>query len=175
MFDSKDYYAKNRARILAKKAAERRAAGAKPQHRMKGTPEYKAWQGIKDRCLNPRSKLFPDYGGRGITVCERWRSSFAAFLSDMGPRTSPEHSIDRKDNSGHYGPGNCRWATYEEQNRNRRRSKFSGKLCASDVAFIRHWGRRGHRTSSIAKAFGVHDSHVWRICAGQSWQERPPP
>jgi len=78
--------------------------------------EYKIWRGIKKRCRQVRN--FPRYAGRGITVCDRWRDSFLAFYADMGPRPSPKHSVDRRDNDGHYEPNNCRWATETEQKRN---------------------------------------------------------
>lgn len=80
-------------------------------------PEYVNWQGMKARC-NDFSN--PNYGGRGITVCERWKSSFKNFLEDMGPKPSPEHSLERLDYNGNYGPDNCIWATPEEQARNKR-------------------------------------------------------
>ncbi len=87
------------------------------------TPEYIAWQGIKDRCHNPRGQHWSNYGGRGIKVCGRWRESFAAFLEDVGERPGPDHSIDRKDNDGDYDPRNVRWATRKQQNRNTRRNR----------------------------------------------------
>lgn len=92
----------------------------RPKHSMLGTPEYQAWMGMKNRCRHPRCKAYPNYGGRGIRVCERWAADFSAFYADMGPRPSPLHSLDRIDSNGHYEPGNCRWATRAEQNRNTR-------------------------------------------------------
>ena len=89
--------------------------------RSNGTPEYAVWKMLKQRCLNPRARKYPDYGARGITVCERWRDSFVAFLADVGPRPGPGYSIDRfPDNDGNYEPGNVRWATAKEQAANRR-------------------------------------------------------
>jgi hypothetical protein len=70
-----------------------------------------------ERCTYPKHAKYHLYGGRGITVCERWRS-FAAFIADMGPRPSLKHSIERKDANGSYEPGNCEWATQFEQMRN---------------------------------------------------------
>jgi hypothetical protein len=89
------------------------------KHGGTGTPEHEVWRGIKERCSDQKSAAFKDYGGRGITLCERWQD-FQLFLADMGPRPSADHSIDREDVNGHYEPGNCRWATPTEQSRNRR-------------------------------------------------------
>jgi hypothetical protein len=87
-------------------------------------PEYRIWTLMKDRCLNPSSGSFARYGGRGITICERWRESYAAFLADMGRRPGPGFSIDRIDNAGPYAPENCQWATMIQQARNTRRNKM---------------------------------------------------
>ena len=84
-------------------------------HGKSRTDEYKAWGTMLQRCTNPRATGFDRWGGRGITVCERWRRSFENFLVDLGPKPSPQHSIDRINNDGNYEPGNCRWATKQEQ------------------------------------------------------------
>jgi len=81
--------------------------------------EYRAWRHMIHRCENPSDQMFARYGGRGITVCKQWRESFIAFLSDVGYRPSPSHSLDRRDSDGNYEPGNVRWATASEQQRNK--------------------------------------------------------
>ena len=94
--------------------------GAKPG---RISPLYSVWGAMKQRCFNPLCKAYPNYGGRGITVCERWASSYANFLSDMGEPPTPKHSIDRINNDGNYEPENCRWATQKEQSRNSRNNR----------------------------------------------------
>lgn len=88
----------------------------------KQSREYICWVSMKGRCLNPSNNRFHQYGGRGITVCQRWVDSFENFLSDMGPKPSPRHSINRIDNSKGYSPENTVWSTEAEQQRNKRNS-----------------------------------------------------
>lgn len=91
-------------------------------HGQTGSALHKVWVSMRERCNNPRSKSYPHYGGRGITVCKRW-DNFELFLKDMGPRP-PNHSIERRKNNKGYSPANCYWATTTEQARNTTRTRL---------------------------------------------------
>lgn len=97
------------------------------------TSEHRAWARIKTRCYNKKQPIWKHYGARGITVCDRWlgENGFENFFADMGLKPSPSHTIERDDVNGNYEPGNCRWATMTEQNRNRRNTikiEYQGRL-----------------------------------------------
>lgn len=89
------------------------------------TREYKIYQGMIFRCINPKARGYEHYGGRGISVAPRWMQSFENFIADMGMAPTSRHSIDRfPDPNGNYEPKNCRWATSKQQARNRNTSAF---------------------------------------------------
>jgi len=109
------------------------------KHGSVNSVEYSTWEGMKARCYNKNTPRYSEYGGRGISVCERWINSFENFLSDMGERPSNKHSLDRfPDNNGNYEPSNCRWATDFQQLRNTRRNvwiEYNGeKFVLTDLA-----------------------------------------
>lgn len=103
---------------------------SKTTHGKRYTPEWNIWRHMKGRCLNPQNHAYADYGGRGITVCDEWQRDFSAFLADVGPRPGPGYSIERKDNSKDYEPGNTIWATPLQQSHNKRNNRnltFQGR------------------------------------------------
>lgn len=103
----------------------------------KPSPEYQSWGNMIQRCTNPKSSMYRLYGARGIIVCDRWLDA-AAFLSDMGRKPTPRHTIERINSDGPYAPENCRWATPAEQSRNTSRTRkltLNGEtLCLTDWA-----------------------------------------
>jgi len=109
--------------------------------------EYHAWYHAVSRCHDPRNPAYTRYGGRGIKVCERWRHDFMQFLSDMGLRPSPDHSLDRRDNDGGYAPENCRWTTHSVQMRNTER-------------VLRAKGAKQHRKGWRAE-IGINGRRIW--------------
>ena len=130
-------------------------------HGMEDSPEYHVWRGVKQRCYRKRARGYANYGGRGIKMCDRWRQSFKAFIDDMGARPSPEHQLDRYPNQdGDYEPGNVRWATRAEQNRNRKDNvmlEFRGeRMCLTD------WAKRAGMTKGTLRS---------RLLSGMTIQE----
>jgi len=108
-----------RAKNLEACRASSRIAAAKKR---KAFPEYTSWQNMLSRCYNPAHPRFTDYGGRGISVCSRWRRSFVAFREDVGARPSNRHTLDRLNNDGNYMETNCCWATHQQQAEHTRRN-----------------------------------------------------
>jgi hypothetical protein len=106
------------AATRAKQSASHTKHGHRPG--AGASPTYRSWAGMLQRCRNPNNPRYRDYGGRGITVCERW-SSFVNFLADMGERP-PGKTLDRRDVDGNYEPHNCTWSTPKEQHANRRKA-----------------------------------------------------
>lgn len=99
-----------------------KAKFANYKHGLHGEPEYKVWQGIKERCMNPNNISYKTYGALGIKMCDRWINNFELFYQDMGKRPTPKHSIDRIDVYKGYSPDNCKWSTSLEQGKNTTRN-----------------------------------------------------
>jgi hypothetical protein len=128
-----------------------------------------AWRGMLNRCENPSHRQYADYGARGIHVCDRWKGDVGIinFLADMGSKPSPLHSIDRIDNDKGYEPGNCRWATAKEQQRNKRdtrRLTLFGKSAPvavwADAIGIKPDNLRSYAKRFWAGSLSEHDLHL---------------
>ena len=133
----------------------KRDFGSHRRHGMRNSREYSSWMSMKMRCLDPKNKDYHRWGGRGITVCQEWIDTFEAFYAHIGPRPKGT-SLDRIDNLRGYDPGNVRWATLSEQQRNRRR------------AYEWHIkGRVFQTVDEAAEHFRVSTHTVWRWVNGQ--------
>jgi len=128
-------------------------------------PEHYVWRSMLARCNNPSNKAYRYYGARGISVCKRWHD-YAAFITDIGPRPSPQHSLERRNNNKGYSPSNCCWSTRSEQQKNKSTTRFytdgtfTGTLveCARYLGIskeLAHWRWKQHNT----------------FVKGQLWQE----
>lgn len=111
-------------------------------HGVSHTAEYRAWQTMRRRCYEPSDQAYPDYGGRGITVCDRWLESPLNFIEDMGLKPSPAHTLDREENSLGYFKDNCRWVTHKVNNQNRRSNRLITYLGRTQplICWIRELG-----------------------------------
>jgi hypothetical protein len=137
----------------------------------KPSVEWVAWKEMRQRCFNPRSRSYPGYGGRGITVCARWLGDegFDNFIADMGRKPTPKHSIDRVDVNGNYEPSNCRWATPAEQQRNTRATKLSLDLIEKAKSMQSSEGLSAYQ---IAKRLGVRHSTLRHALLGNTWANK---
>ena len=145
---------------LQKEAAARNGRNSR-KHGLSQSKTYRIWNAMKQRCSNPHDKYYHLYGALGISVCQRWRDSFSAFVEDMGEKPSPKHSIDRyPDKNGPYAPGNCRWATMKEQQRNRRNNVLLA--IGGDTMCVAEW----------AEQRGIRVGMIWdRLRSGWSGQD----
>jgi hypothetical protein len=129
------------------------------KHGRRHSPEYNSWANMLSRCTNVNNPVFAHYGGRGIAVCDEWRTSFEEFFADMGPKPTPAHSLERIDVDRNYEPTNCRWATRKEQNENKRNSLF--------LVF------RGERLviAQVAKQLDIDRTTLTRYMRRNGWPE----
>lgn len=129
---------------------------------------YETWSSMVARCTNDKHQAWSRYGGRGITVSQRWLTSFEYFLADMGERPAPGMTLDRIDNDSGYSPENCRWATYRANNNNRRSSRFISAF--GETLTLAEWSRRfkiNARTISVRLAKGWTAEDAVSVAARQ--------
>lgn len=118
-------------------------------------PLHNIWKAIIQRCENEKNDAYPLYGGRGVTVCERWRRDFRTFVEDMGSRPSLLHTVDRIETNGNYEPDNCRWALRKEQSNNRRNNRRI------------EWRGRSYTCAQAAETAGISKELLfWRLSQG---------
>lgn len=129
-------------------------------------PLYSLWRAMRHRCLSPKNREYHLYGGRGITICERW-NNFATFVEDVEPRPSPAHTLDRIDNDGNYEPGNTRWALKVTQARNSRKAKLTE---AKVVEIRRLYAGGGCTHKQLGEMFGVHKVTIQHVIQLRNWK-----
>jgi len=137
-------------------------------HGKASTSEYHTWESIIQRCNNPKAIRYNRYGGRGITICDRWLHSFSNFYEDIGAKPFLKAQIDRIDNNGNYEPSNCHWVTCAENCHNTSKTKLSMKL-ANEIRHEYAKNKTTHR--SLAKIYNTDHRSIGRIVNNQLWKE----
>jgi hypothetical protein len=130
-------------------------------HGMYGTVEWKAWTGAKERCFNPNSNRFHNYGDRGISMCDEWINNFLSFYNHIGPCPSG-HSLDRIEVNRGYEPGNVKWSTDEEQSQNRTTTRLTPDI-------VRAVRQSTESISELSTKYGVSFSALWAARTGKTW------
>jgi hypothetical protein len=134
-------------------------------HGMHNTNVYHRWEGMNQRCHNPKHDRYPSYGGRGITVCAEWRHSFENFYKDMGALPSPRHQIDRIDGSKGYCKENCRWVLPIQNAHNRKTTRLNYEIGAR----MRADKSNGESIKEIAIKYGFPESTIKPVLRGERW------
>ena len=141
------------------------------------TKVYSSWMSIKQRCYYKNCTSFINYGAKGITMCDAWRSSFLNFLQDVGEPPEGDYVLSRKGDKGNYEPGNCEWKLRSKNSAERDPAKgekvYAAKLTAHKIIEIRHLRLSGQTYKQISKIFGVHPSTIERIINGKTWKHIP--
>lgn len=141
-------------------------------HGMTGTPEFRIFECILRRCNNQNASNFERYGGRGITVCDRWQgeNGFQNFYEDMGPKPGDKYSIDRIDNNLGYGPSNCKWSTSTEQAQNRRNNVIESIDQANDIRKL--WKTNRYTQRELADSYKCTTSTISAIVNNRQWKNK---
>jgi|TARA_Y100000034_G_C6910629_1_gene425103 hypothetical protein len=136
------------------------------KHGRKNTTEYTSWYGMKRRCCDKNHPSYPNYGGRGIQVCDRWENSFENFYEDMGDKPREDYSLDRIDLNENYTPQNCRWASRSMQSRNTRLVKNSSVKLKNGSYLARFTLPSGKR---LSKSFSIkkYGKDLAELCASE--------
>jgi hypothetical protein len=142
---------------------------AKSDHyelRHKHFSEYLAWKAMRNRCLSKNPILIKNYSGRGIIICERWLNSFENFMIDMGEKPKSEYTLERVNNDGNYEPNNCKWATWNEQRKNKRlkKPKMRDVLNQQEIIEIcQLYFTKKYNQTDLAIKFNVSQVHISKI------------